>query len=94
VVDDAEASGRQLRHEAEDYVDQKLAAFEVVLERTMHSVQKGRERLQVVIEPEPGPEPDPDSEPDSDYEPEMEELPVSIEVEADLEDTFFDQDAR
>ena len=52
VVDDAEASGRQLRHEAEDYVDQKLAAFEVVLERTMHSVQKGRERLQVVIEPE------------------------------------------
>jgi hypothetical protein len=24
----------------------------------------------------------------------MEELPVSIEVEADLEDTFFDQDAR
>src|SRR6478736_4623271 len=60
VVDDAEASGRQLRHEAEDYVDQKLAAFEVVLERTMHSVQKGRERLQVVIEPEPGPEADAD----------------------------------
>src|SRR3982074_309330 len=48
LVDDSEASGRQLRHEAEDYVDQKLAAFEVVLERTMHSVQKGRERLQVV----------------------------------------------
>ena len=94
MVDDAEAAARALRHEAEDYVDQKLAAFEVVLERTMQAVQKGRERLQVVIEPEPGPEPDPDSEPDSDYEPEMEELPVSIEVEADLEDTFFDQDAR
>jgi len=72
--------------------DREIAQFEVVLERTMHSVQKGRERLQVVIEPEPGPEPDDDS--DSDYEPEMEELPVSIEVEADLEDTFFDQDAR
>ncbi len=92
MVDDAEASGRQLRHEAEDYVDQKLAAFEVVLERTMHSVQKGRERLQVVIEPEA--EPDADSDSDSDYEPEMEELPVSIEVEEGLEDTFFDQDAR
>ena len=68
-----------------------LAAFEVVLERTMHSVQKGRERLQVVIEPEAEPDAD---DADSDYEPEMEELPVSIEVEADLEETFFDQDAR
>ena len=38
VVDDAEASARQLRHEAEDYVDQKLAAFEVVLERTLQAV--------------------------------------------------------
>ena len=34
-------------HEAEDYVDRKLAAFEVVLDRTMQTVQKGRERLQV-----------------------------------------------
>jgi hypothetical protein len=91
VVDDAEASGRQLRHEAEDYVDQKLAAFEVVLERTLHSVEKGRERLQVVIEPEP--EAKLDDEPDMESE-EMEELPGSIEVEAELEETFFDQDAR
>ena len=50
VVDEAEAAGRQLRHEAEDYVDQKLAAFEVVLERTLQAVQKGRERLQVVVD--------------------------------------------
>ena len=83
VVDDAEASARQLRHEAEDYVDQKLAAFEVVLERTMQAVQKGRERLQVVIEPD-----------ESEVEPEMEELEASIEVEPELEETFFDQDAR
>jgi F0F1-type ATP synthase membrane subunit b/b' len=53
VMDESEASARQLRHEAEDYVDQKLASFEVVLERTMQAVQKGRERLQVVVEPEP-----------------------------------------
>ncbi|MFZ4584858.1 MAG: hypothetical protein ACOYNI_06475 [Acidimicrobiia bacterium] len=52
VVDDADATARQLKHEAEDYIDQKLASFEVVLERTMQTVQKGRERLQVVIEPE------------------------------------------
>jgi hypothetical protein len=88
VVDDAEASARQLRHEAEDYVDQKLAAFEVVLERTLRSVEKGRERLQVVIEPEP------ESEPELEPGPEMEELPGSVEVEAELEETIFDQDAR
>lgn len=51
VVTAAEAEARQLKHEAEDYVDQKLAAFEVVLERTMQAVQKGRDRLQVVVEP-------------------------------------------
>jgi cell division septum initiation protein DivIVA len=50
VVEEAEANGRALRHEAEDYIDQKLAAFEVVLERTLQSVQKGRQRLAVVVE--------------------------------------------
>jgi len=48
VVDDADATARRLRHEAEDYIDQKLATFEVVLDRTMQTVQRGRERLQVV----------------------------------------------
>ena len=50
VVDDAEATARNLNHEAEDYIDQKLASFEVVLDRTMQAVQKGRERLQVVVD--------------------------------------------
>ncbi len=49
IVDDAEKTSRDLKHEAEDYIDQKLASFEVVLERTMQAVSKGRERLQVVI---------------------------------------------
>jgi hypothetical protein len=49
VVDDAEAEARAVKHEAEDYIDQKLASFEVVLDRTMQTVQKGRERLQVVV---------------------------------------------
>ena len=53
IVHDAEAAARQIQHEAEDYIDQKLAAFEVVLDRTMQTVQKGRERLQVIVEPEP-----------------------------------------
>ena len=49
IVDDAEKTSRDLKHEAEDYIDRKLASFEVVLERTMAAVAKGRERLQVVM---------------------------------------------
>jgi hypothetical protein len=55
VVSHAEADSRRLRHEAEDYIDQKLAAFEVVLDRTMQTVQRGREQLQAVA-PLPGPD--------------------------------------
>ena len=47
LVEDAEARSRALQHEAEDYVDQRLAAFEVVLDRTMQTVKRGREQLQV-----------------------------------------------
>jgi F0F1-type ATP synthase membrane subunit b/b' len=58
LVAHAEADSRRLRHEAEDYIDQKLAAFEVVLERTTATVQKGREQLQAVVEPLPTDLPD------------------------------------
>jgi cell division septum initiation protein DivIVA len=61
VVAHAEADSRRLRHEAEDYIDQKLASFEVVLDRTMQAVQKGREQLQAIVEPLAG-EPHPDDE--------------------------------
>jgi cell division septum initiation protein DivIVA len=47
ILEDAQRQAGAIRHEAEDYVDRKLAAFEVVLDRTMQTVQKGRERLQV-----------------------------------------------
>jgi len=47
----AEADSRRIRHEAEDYIDQKLAAFEVVLDRTMQAVVRGREQLQAVVAP-------------------------------------------
>ncbi|HEX4489776.1 MAG TPA: ATP synthase F0 subunit B [Acidimicrobiia bacterium] len=47
LIEDAEARSRALQHEAEDYVDQRLAAFEVVLDRTMATVRRGREQLQV-----------------------------------------------
>ncbi len=56
IVEDADRQAAALRHEAEDYVDRKLAAFEVVLDRTMQTVQKGRERLQVHTTPTVPPE--------------------------------------
>lgn len=46
IIDAAEAEARRMRHEVEDYCDQKLAGFEIVLERTMRMVQAGREKLQ------------------------------------------------
>ncbi len=48
IVDEAEADARRMRHEADDYVDRKLASFEIVLDRTIRTVQAGRERLAVV----------------------------------------------
>ena len=47
IMEDAQEEARRLRHEAEDYCDQKLATFEIVLERTMKTVQAGREKLRV-----------------------------------------------
>ncbi|MGD9798225.1 MAG: hypothetical protein AB7H43_04900 [Acidimicrobiia bacterium] len=48
LVDAAEERSRRLQHEAEDFCDQKLAQFEIVLDRTMRTVQAGRSRLQTV----------------------------------------------
>jgi hypothetical protein len=47
TVNQAAKVAAQMRLEAEDYVDRKLAAFEVVLDRTIQQVAKGRERLSV-----------------------------------------------
>src|SRR3954469_4021506 len=47
TVERAQDEARRLRHEAEDYCDQKLGAFETVLDRTMKTVQAGREKLRV-----------------------------------------------
>jgi vacuolar-type H+-ATPase subunit H len=46
IVDRAEADARRLQHEVEDFCDQKLASFEIVLERTMGMVASGRAKLQ------------------------------------------------
>lgn len=45
VVAEGHETARQLRIEAEDYVDSQLANFEVVLQRIHATVQRGREKL-------------------------------------------------
>jgi hypothetical protein len=46
IVDRAEDQARRMRLECEDFCDQKLASFEIVLERTQKLVAAGRVKLQ------------------------------------------------
>ncbi len=45
LLEEAHEQARQMRLEAEDYVDAKLANFEVVLHKTLGAVEKGRAKL-------------------------------------------------
>ncbi|HEY7939356.1 MAG TPA: hypothetical protein VID05_05950 [Acidimicrobiales bacterium] len=62
IIDVAEADARRMQHECEDFCDQKLASFEIVLDRTMKMVTAGREKLAgpslTPVEPEPEPDGD------------------------------------
>lgn len=46
IVEGAEAEARRLRLECEDFCDQRLAGFEIILERTLKTVAGGRQKLQ------------------------------------------------
>lgn len=46
IVEKAESDARAMRHEVEDFCDQRLASFEIVLERTARTVAEGRSKLQ------------------------------------------------
>jgi cell division septum initiation protein DivIVA len=46
ILDAAETEARRMRHEVEDFCDQKLAQFEIVLDKTQKMVAAGREKLQ------------------------------------------------
>lgn len=46
IVERAEDQSRRMRLECEDFCDQKLASFEIVLERTQKLVAAGRTKLQ------------------------------------------------
>jgi cell division septum initiation protein DivIVA len=56
ILEDAEAEARRMMREAEDYCDQKLASFEIVLDRLTKTVHAGRRKLAATIaETELGP---------------------------------------
>ncbi|MBK5223854.1 MAG: hypothetical protein JJE52_13480 [Acidimicrobiia bacterium] len=46
LIEKAETDARAMRHEVEDFCDQRLASFEIVLERTARTVAEGRSKLQ------------------------------------------------
>jgi len=46
IIDAATDEAGRLKNEVEDFCDQKLASFEIVLERTMKMVGSGRQKLQ------------------------------------------------
>jgi cell division septum initiation protein DivIVA len=60
VMEAAEAESRRMRLETEDFVDQRLASFEIVLNRVSKTVAAGREKLnaRAKVRQEPLPEPD------------------------------------
>lgn len=55
LTDEAEADSRRKKRETEDWCDQHLARFEIVLDRTAKTVKAGRDRLQQVAAENTGP---------------------------------------
>ena len=45
LTGEAQASAESMRTEVEDYVDTKLANFEIVLAKTLRAVERGRQKL-------------------------------------------------
>ncbi len=47
ISEAADADARRLRHETEDFLDQRLASFEILLDKLNKTVQAGRSRLNI-----------------------------------------------
>jgi F0F1-type ATP synthase membrane subunit b/b' len=50
VMEAAETDVRRLRHETEDFIDQRLGSFEVLLSKLVRTVAAGRERLNIGLD--------------------------------------------
>ena len=53
VIDAADEETRRLKHETEDFLDQRLGSFEILLDRLSKTVANGRNRLSIGSEPPP-----------------------------------------
>jgi len=49
IVEGADNEARRMRHEVEDFCDQRLGSFEIVLDKLMRTVHAGRERLNIGV---------------------------------------------
>lgn len=59
VIDAADEETRRLRNETEDFLDQRLGSFEILLDRLSRTVAAGRQRLSIgVRDDDPAPEVD------------------------------------
>jgi hypothetical protein len=47
VMEAADTDARRLRHETEDFIDQRLGSFEILLDKLARTVAAGRERLHI-----------------------------------------------
>ncbi|MBI4935119.1 MAG: hypothetical protein HY828_14645 [Actinobacteria bacterium] len=47
ISEAADADARRLRHETEDFLDQRLASFEILLDKLAKTVHAGRSRLNI-----------------------------------------------
>jgi hypothetical protein len=47
VIEAAETDARRLRHETEDFLDQRLGSFEILLDKLSRTVAAGRQRLSI-----------------------------------------------
>ena len=47
VMETADADSRRLKHETEDFLDQRLGSFEILLDKLSRTVHTGRQRLSI-----------------------------------------------
>jgi hypothetical protein len=47
VMEAADGDARRMRNETEDFIDQRLASFEILLDKLSRAVASGRQRLQI-----------------------------------------------
>ena len=53
VMEAAETDSRRLRHETEDFLDQRLGSFEILLDKLTRTVAAGRARLDIGVNRDP-----------------------------------------